>query len=126
MCTCRNMYKYILTLPICDLQSPLISSLSLSSPFLLSSLLPFPIPSPLLPDAVKKIMSFLGMQPCERSDQVDSNKPAHTLLLAGVFRGGHDVLVRARLAQTTQVTMKMTVRSTDMLTGELVAAAVTT
>ncbi len=64
------------------------------------------------------------MQPCERSDQIDSNKPSHTLLLAGVFRGGHDVLVRARLAQTTQVTMKLTVRCDDMITGELVAAAI--
>ena len=64
------------------------------------------------------------MQPCERSDQVDANKTSHTLLLAGVFRGGHDVLVRARLAQTQQVTMKITVRSTDINTCELIAAAV--
>ena len=78
----------------------------------------------LLKDAVKKISSFLGMQSCERSDQVDSSKPSHTLLLAGVFRGGHDILVRARLAQTQHVTMKITVRSTDMLTCELVASSV--
>jgi coatomer protein complex subunit gamma len=75
-------------------------------------------------DAVKQITSFLGMQPCERSDRVDPSKSKHTLLLAGVFRGGHDVLVRATLAQTMQVTMKMTVRSTDLNTCELVAAAI--
>lgn len=75
-------------------------------------------------DAVKQITSFLGMQPCERSDQIDTNKTSHTLLLAGVFRGGHDVLVRARLAQTQQVTMKITVRSSDLNTCELIAAAV--
>lgn len=57
-------------------------------------------------------------------DQVDHNKTSHTLLLAGVFRGGHEVLVRARLAQTGQVTMKMTVRSKDLNTCELVAAAI--
>lgn len=77
-----------------------------------------------LSDAVKQITGFLGMQACERSDQVDPNKTSHTLLLAGVFRGGHEVLVRARLAQTGQVTMKMTVRSTDLNTCELVAAAI--
>ena len=77
-----------------------------------------------LSDAVKQITGFLGMQACERSDQVDPNKTSHTLLLAGVFRGGHEVLVRARLAQTGQVTMKMTVRSTNLNTCELVAAAI--
>ncbi|XP_003384949.1 PREDICTED: coatomer subunit gamma-2-like [Amphimedon queenslandica] len=75
-------------------------------------------------DAVKQITGFLGMQSCERSDQVDHNRTSHTLLLAGVFRGGHEVLVRARLAQTGQVTMKMTVRSKDLNTCELVAAAI--
>ena len=64
------------------------------------------------------------MQPCERSDTVDVSKTKHTLLLAGVFRGGHDVLVKSILAQTMQVTMKMTVRSTDVNTCELIAAAV--
>ena len=74
--------------------------------------------------AVKNITTFLGMQPCERSDQVDPSKTAHTLLLAGVFRGGHDVLVRARLAKTHQVTMKIVVRSTNHEVSQLVAAAV--
>ena len=73
---------------------------------------------------MKNITTFLGMQPCERSDLVESNKTAHTLLLAGVFRGGHDVLVRARLAKTHQVTMKIVVRSTNLEISQLVAAAV--
>ncbi|XP_067861280.1 coatomer subunit gamma-2 [Heptranchias perlo] len=64
-----------------------------------------------LDEAVNNIISFLGMQPCERSDKVPENKNAHTLYLAGVFRGGYDVLVRARLAMADGVTMQVTVRS---------------
>ena len=75
-------------------------------------------------DAVGQIINFMGMQPCERSDKVDSNKPSHTLLLAGVYRGGHDVLVRARLAMSQGVTMKITVRGDDIIACETIAAAV--
>eukprot|EP00061_Rhincodon_typus_P015065 g42534.t1 len=35
-----------------------------------------------LDEAVNNIISFLGMQPCERSDKVPENKNAHTLYLA--------------------------------------------
>ena len=77
-----------------------------------------------LTDAVKQIIGFMGMQPCERSDKIDEDKPSHTLLLAGVYRGGHDVLVRARLARSQGVTMKITVRSDDMTACETIAAAV--
>ena len=75
-------------------------------------------------DAVSQITSFMGMQPCERSDRVEGSKSSHTLLLAGVFRGGHDVLVRARLAQSQGVTMKITVRSDDITVTEIIAGAV--
>lgn len=75
-------------------------------------------------DAVGQIINFMGMQPCERSDKVDPNKPSHTLLLAGVYRGGHDVLVRARLAQSQGVTMKITVRGDNIIACETIAAAV--
>ncbi len=66
----------------------------------------------------------MGMQPCERSDKVDTDKPSHTLLLAGMFRGGHEVLVRARLAHSQKVSMKITVRSDSLLAAETIAAAV--
>ena len=77
-------------------------------------------------DAIKQITSFMGMQPCERSDKVEGDKTSHTLLLAGVFRGGHDVLVRARLAksQGPGVTMRITVRSTNLNACEVIAASV--
>lgn len=67
----------------------------------------------------------MGMQPCERSDKVEGGKSTHTLLLAGVFRGGHDILVKARLAKSQGgVTMKITVRSDDLNACEVIAAAV--
>ena len=105
---------------------PVFDSFLLSlPPSLLFSLSPS-LPPSLPPDAVKQITTFMGMQPCERSDKVDPDKSSHTLLLAGVYRGGHDVLVRARLARsaTQGVNMKITVRSPDLNACEMIAAAV--
>lgn len=64
-------------------------------------------------EAVKNIIQFIGLQPCERSDKVPEDKSSHTLFLSGVYRGGFDVLVRAKLALADGVTMQLTVRSTD-------------
>jgi len=75
-------------------------------------------------EAVKNIISFMGMQPCERSDKVPDGKSSHTLYLAGVFRGGHDALVRAKLALADGVTMQITVRSTDPSVSEILASCV--
>ena len=77
-----------------------------------------------LEEAVKNIVQFLGMQPCERSDKVPEGKSSHTLVLAGVFRGGFEVLVRAKLALSDGVTMQMTVRSEDPDVSELVTSTV--
>lgn len=68
----------------------------------------------------------MGMQPCERSDKVDPDKSSHSLMLAGVYRGGHDVLVKARLARSASqgVNMKITVRSPDVNACEIIAGAV--
>uniref|UniRef100_A0A669BT14 Coatomer subunit gamma n=1 Tax=Oreochromis niloticus TaxID=8128 RepID=A0A669BT14_ORENI len=77
-----------------------------------------------LDEAVGNIISFLGMQPCERSDKVPENKNSHVLFLAGVFRGGHDVLVRARLALADGVTMQVTVRSGDENVVDVILASV--
>jgi len=64
------------------------------------------------------------MAACERTDKVNTDKSAHQLLLAGVFRGGHKTLVRAKLALADGVTMQLTVRSTDSITSEIVVAAI--
>nr|CAB3232871.1 coatomer subunit gamma-2-like [Phallusia mammillata] len=77
-----------------------------------------------LQDAVKDISKYLGMQACERSDKVPEGKSAHTLFLAGVFRGGHDVLARAKLVLKDGVTMQLTVRSTDIDAAQVITSAV--
>nr|XP_033782639.1 coatomer subunit gamma-1 isoform X2 [Geotrypetes seraphini] len=77
-----------------------------------------------LEEAVGNIVKFLGMQPCERSDKVPENKNAHTLLLAGVFRGGHDIMLRSRLVLTDTVTMQVTARSKEELPVDVIIASV--
>ncbi|KYO38846.1 coatomer subunit gamma-2 [Alligator mississippiensis] len=77
-----------------------------------------------LDEAVNNIVKFLGMQPCERSDKVPENKNAHTLYLAGVYRGGHDILVRSRLALGDGVTMQVTVRSKEETPVDVILASV--
>ncbi|XP_054844201.1 coatomer subunit gamma-2 [Eublepharis macularius] len=77
-----------------------------------------------LDGAVSNIVKYLGMQPCERSDKVPENKNSHTLYLAGVYRGGLDVLVRSRLALGDGVTMQVTVRSREETPVDVILASV--
>eukprot|EP00123_Amoebidium_parasiticum_P005946 comp17018_c0_seq1/m.15702 comp17018_c0_seq1/g.15702 ORF comp17018_c0_seq1/g.15702 comp17018_c0_seq1/m.15702 type:complete len:883 (-) comp17018_c0_seq1:539-3187(-) len=79
-----------------------------------------------LEEAVDQLIKFMGMYPCDRSDKIPEGESTHTLLLAGFFRGNHKVLVRSRLAFIlgAGVTMQLTVRSADMTTSEIIAAAV--
>lgn len=78
-----------------------------------------------LEEAIKNIIQYLGLQPCERSDKVPEGKSSHTLYLAGIYRGGHDALVRAKLAlDSSGVTMQLTVRSTDPSVSEVLATAI--
>lgn len=44
--------------------------------------------------------------------------------LSGVFRGGHDSLVRARLALADGVTMQVTVRSSEETVVDVILASV--
>ncbi|XP_018910396.1 coatomer subunit gamma isoform X2 [Bemisia tabaci] len=76
-----------------------------------------------LEQAIQNIVVFLGMQPAERTDRLPQGKSAHTLLLAGMFRGGHDVLVRAKLALAEGVTMQITVRAPSQEIAELITSA---
>lgn len=78
-------------------------------------------------DAIKNIINFMGMQPCDRSDKVMEGKSSHTLYLAGIFRGINEVLVRAKLAlasNTEGVTMKLSVRCENREVAEFIASAV--
>lgn len=80
---------------------------------------------PSLEEAIKNIIQFMGMQPCERSDKAPEGKNSHVLLLAGVYRGGHDVLVRAKLAfNDGGVAMQLTIRSSDASVPSVIAQAV--
>jgi len=80
---------------------------------------------PSLEEAIKNIIQFMGMQPCERSDKAPEGKNTHVLLLAGIYRGGHDVLVRAKLAfNDGGVAMQLTIRSSDASVPSVIAQAV--
>ncbi|CAF4934647.1 unnamed protein product, partial [Rotaria sp. Silwood1] len=87
---------------------------------------------PTLEECVKKIINYMGMQACERSDKIPEGKASHAFYLAGVYRGGHDVLVRAKMALggTTvypgaqAITMQLTIRSTDESAVQVIASAV--
>merc|ERR1719336_3805604 len=84
----------------------------------------YSLPFKTLDEAVKNIVMYLGLQPCERSDRVPEGKNSHTLLLSGVFKGGVAVLVRARLALSDTVAMQLTVRAEDPQVAEIMTTAV--
>ncbi|RWS30904.1 Coatomer subunit gamma-2-like protein [Leptotrombidium deliense] len=78
-------------------------------------------------EAIKNVIGFMGMQPCERSEKVPEGKSSHALYMAGVFRGEEEVLVRAKLAISnvdTGVTMKLSVRCRDPQVAAFIASAV--
>lgn len=75
-------------------------------------------------DAVKDIIKYLGMQACERTDKVSEGKSSHTLHLTGVYRGGYDVMARAKLVLRDGVTMQLTVRSSDPDAAQVITSAV--
>ncbi|KAK6645327.1 hypothetical protein RUM43_001603 [Polyplax serrata] len=77
-----------------------------------------------LEEAVNSIISFLGMGVADKSDKVQEGKSSHTLYLAGLFRGGEQVLVRAKLALSDGVTMQLSVKSTNQSVAELVASTI--
>lgn len=74
----------------------------------------------------------MGMQPCERSEKVPDGKASHALYLAGVYRGGHDVLVRAKMALggasadpgIQAIAMQLSIRSTDESAVQVIASAI--
>ena len=78
-----------------------------------------------LDEAIKNLVNFMDMNVCDRSDRVPDGKNAHTVFLSGLFRGQVQVLIRAKLAQSTDgITMKITVRSSSMAISEYIASAI--
>ncbi|GIL83130.1 hypothetical protein Vretimale_11463 [Volvox reticuliferus] len=66
-----------------------------------------------LQEAVEAVIGILGMQPCEGSEAVPPNARSHTVLLAGIFVGYQQVLVRMSFGidSTNNVAMKLVVRA---------------
>ncbi|XP_015184185.1 PREDICTED: coatomer subunit gamma [Polistes dominula] len=78
-----------------------------------------------LEGAIQSLTGFLGLEAVERSDRVHPGSASHNLLLSGVFRGGKEVLARARLALSdNQVTMQLTVLCPDPDVAELIVSSV--
>ncbi len=74
--------------------------------------------------AVKNIVAYLGMDPCDKSDRVPPKKNKHQLFLSGVFLGGVPALCRARMKREEGgkgVDVELTVRSGHKLVSEIVA-----
>lgn len=64
------------------------------------------------------VVSMFSKMLCLRSDT------SLSFVLSGVFRGGHDALVRSRLALADGVTMQVTVRSSDETVVDVILASV--
>lgn len=53
-----------------------------------------------------------------------NNTKIVVLSFSGTFRGGHEILLRAKLALSDGVAMQLTVRSTSAEVAELVSSAI--
>ncbi|XP_054002190.1 coatomer subunit gamma [Hylaeus anthracinus] len=78
-----------------------------------------------LEGAIQSLTGFLGLDAVERSNRVQSGATSHNLLLSGIFRGGKEILARARLALSgSQVTMQLSVLCQDPDVAELIVSSV--
>lgn len=75
-----------------------------------------------LQEAVEAVIGILGMQPCEGTEAVPPNARSHTVLLAGVFVGYQQVLVRLSFGidQANAVAMKLVVRAESLDVSEAI------
>eukprot|EP01121_Diplochlamys_sp_Union-15-3_P013035 TRINITY_DN3990_c0_g1_i2.p1 TRINITY_DN3990_c0_g1~~TRINITY_DN3990_c0_g1_i2.p1 ORF type:complete len:700 (+),score=124.59 TRINITY_DN3990_c0_g1_i2:312-2102(+) len=76
-------------------------------------------------DAVKEIIDFLGMQPCDRTETIPPKRTKHILLLSGLAVGGIPILARVRMKVNPSggVSMELTVRSNDAELSSQIASA---
>ncbi|XP_017890017.1 coatomer subunit gamma isoform X2 [Ceratina calcarata] len=79
-----------------------------------------------LEGAIQSLMGFLGLEAVERTNRgIKPGATSHTLLLSGIFRGGKEILARARLALSgSQVTMHLSVLSQDPEIVDLIISSV--
>lgn len=55
----------------------------------------FQVPFKTLEEAVRGVIKFFGMSPCEGTDKVNVTERVQNLLMSGLFFGTETVLVRA-------------------------------
>lgn len=69
------------------------------------------------------------MQPHNQSNEVAQGKTSHTLYLTGIYRGGYDVLLQAKMAldeasADRTMAMQLTIRSIYKYVVQALAAAI--
>jgi len=69
---------------------------------------------------------MLGLGVCDRSDRVPEGKSTHSLLMSGVFRGGHQVMTRSKfvLTQDGSVNLNFAVRSDNPEVSAVIASTI--
>uniref|UniRef100_A0A7S3LLT2 Coatomer subunit gamma n=1 Tax=Aplanochytrium stocchinoi TaxID=215587 RepID=A0A7S3LLT2_9STRA len=76
-----------------------------------------------LNDAVKAVVEFLGLEPCEGTGTVPHNAVGHTVFLSGVYLGGIKVLARTLFsvsASDNTIMLKIAIRSESPDVSQLV------
>jgi coatomer subunit gamma len=75
--------------------------------------------------AVKAVVDFLGMAPCEGTQAVSDRARGHVLLMTGVFFPGVQCLLHGKLSLTPDgVAVDLMLRSEDLAVSELVAGSI--
>lgn len=78
--------------------------------------------------AVRAVVEFLGMAPCEGTGRVAPNARAHALLCAGVFVGEREVMCRCDFSAAAPpeegVNLNLVIRASDGVVSEVIAASV--
>eukprot|EP01105_Mastigella_eilhardi_P005847 TRINITY_DN17549_c0_g1_i1.p1 TRINITY_DN17549_c0_g1~~TRINITY_DN17549_c0_g1_i1.p1 ORF type:complete len:915 (-),score=287.02 TRINITY_DN17549_c0_g1_i1:59-2746(-) len=80
-----------------------------------------------LTDAVKEVVTFLSMQPCDRSEKVEDRATKHILFMAGRFVGDVPVMGRVRMRLDPRgngVNLELIVRSTNAALSQLIASSI--
>mmetsp|Transcript_489 Transcript_489/g.782 ORF Transcript_489/g.782 Transcript_489/m.782 type:complete len:194 (+) Transcript_489:780-1361(+) len=74
-----------------------------------------------LPSAITMLIDCLGMQPCDRTEEVQEGSKKHMLHLSGTFLGGLGVLARVQvsISSTNAIIVKIAVRCDDQNISKL-------
>lgn len=75
-------------------------------------------------EAVNMVVKFLGLGLASATEKVSDTAKTHTLLCSGIFRGNIEILLKGKLVQGDEVTMQLTVRSTDPDVAELITSSI--